>query len=281
VTVRALAADPSAAGHPFRHTYIGLGLRDDASIVRDGDTWQADYTDDGEPYLRIRIGPGARAEVVAFDAEGGVAARTIGPSLGAAIGQHATWYALAGEAEERLDGAVVTRFWRTVAFRTPGVWVDLAPRDEVYAFVPAIGIGMLTVPVPPGERLRIPEPGPVARRIGLDPYAEPFGPVRGELRRWFVGLDEPETEPVRLYRWSVPGILVGELVEGIRAANGPLRAIEWRPFLITDQRTMANEATCVWTIPPGTREHRFGLRAFGVGGPAFYLPRRMVPGRPA
>ena len=140
---------------------------------------------------------------------------------------------------------------------------------------------MLTVPVPPDESLRIPEPGPVARRIGLDPYAEPFGPVRGELLRWFVGLDESEAVPVRLYRWTVPGILVGELVERIRAANGPLRSIEWRPYLLTDQRSMAFGETRVWTVRPGTREHRLGLRAFGVGGPAFHIPRPGQPGRPA
>ena len=110
-------------------------------------------------------------------------------------------------------------------------WVQTACPNVRYSFIPAIGIGQLCLPLPAGVDWRPPEPGPIARRIGLRPFddAVEIGPAT--LTRFAGGGRNPEREPIRLVKVSLPGILVPEAVAACLNAHGPARSVEWRPFV--------------------------------------------------
>ena len=144
--------------HPFELPYVGLGLLDEASIRRDGDAWTADYRSADEPYLTIRVEPD-HVEVVEVEVDGERVATTFERTLTRAIGLHGSG-ALRGP---------VSRFWQRAA-DLPGAfdaWVEVSIPRAQFAFVPAIGLGRLSIPWPTDVPWRTPEPGPIARRIGL------------------------------------------------------------------------------------------------------------------
>lgn len=239
-------------GHPFIHTYIGLGLLDEASIRRDADAWLAEYPDDrGDPYLRIRVEADGRAELHEHDADGRRVARTLGPSLMDAIGRH-SYFAL----------AEASPFWVRVAQRGPRAWIAVSIPEIHFSFIPAIAIGGLYVPVPLDRPWVEPTPGPIARRIGLSPTQEPPGPSGATLLRFVAGEPEPREERVNLVRYQLPGILVVETVAAVFAANGPLRSIEWRPFVLPQ---LVGQVGQLWHSPRQTTLPDGGvLTGFGI-----------------
>lgn len=238
--------------HPFTHAYIGLGLLDESSILRDGDAWGAEYKDaEGRPYLAVFIGPNL-AKILEFDGDERVAV-TVAPTLARAIQQHGTT-ALGGE---------FSRFWARVARAANMVWLQLSPPEAVTTFVPAIGLGHLVMPTPWNSRWRRPEPGPIARRLGCDLFREPYFEP-GTLLRYIAGEPRAPKQRVRIYRGLVPGILVAEVAAAYYAANGPLRSIEWRPFVLPSSVLHVGQA---WpsirpvTLPDGTTMTGFAIVA--------------------
>ena len=206
--------------HPFTFDYIGLGLLDEASIRRDHDRWAADYRDAaGDPYLVVHVGA-SRVRIEELDA-GGRVALTVAPTITQAIGMHGA---------DAL-GAERSRFWERVAASTPRAWIQTACPNACYTFIPAIGIGRLCLPLPHDVEWRPPEPGPIARRIGLRPFddATEIGPAT--LTRFAGGGRNPERGPIRLVKVSLPGILVPEAAAACLNAHGPARSVEWRPFV--------------------------------------------------
>jgi hypothetical protein len=240
--------------HPFRLPYIGLGLLDEATIRREGDTWRAEYRDGDDPFVEVEIAPDGRTTVTAREPDGRRLGSASGLNLVQAIG------AIGGP----LLRGDVSPFWLRVARRADGVWVALSGDRIELSFVPALGIGTISVPVRRGCEWHEPGPGPIARRIGLATSDREVDVVEATLLRWFVGLDEPDEEPILVHRYSVPGILVGELADAIFEANGPLRSIEWRPYLHHDLARTAWGGGDLWTVPEGRREFRFGLRRFAI-----------------
>jgi len=229
-----------ADGHPFTHRYIGLGLLDEASVRRDGDAWTAEYPDQrGDPYLRVRIVADGHATLEETDEDGRRVATTVGRSMAEAIGRHGA-YAL-GE---------VSPFWIRVLRHGAQAWIALTIPEIRYSFIPAIAIGGLYVPVPLDRPWVEPVPGPVALRIGLPPSGDPPGPRGATLLRFVAGEDEPREERIRLARYSLPGILVTETVGALYAANGPLRSIEWRPFVLPQPVDRVGQ---LWHTPRPTR----------------------------
>ena len=201
--------------HPFTFDYIGLGLLDEASIRRENDSWAADYGDAaGSPYLTVHVGP-SRIRIEELDA-GGRVALTVAPTITQAIGMHGS----DALGDER------SRFWERVAASTPLAWVETAFSNARYSFIPAIGIGQLCLPLPADVEWRAPEPGPIARRIGFHPFddAVEIGPAK--LTRFADGRQNPEQEPIRLVKVSLPGILVPEAVAACFNAHGPARSLE-------------------------------------------------------
>ena len=257
----------SAPAHPFRLPYVGLGLLDEASIRREGDTWTADYPIGDEPYLTIRVAPDG-VEIDELE-NGMLVATTRGSDLDRAIGMHGEG-ALSGE---------LSRFWTRLVERAGPVWVQLTvPGDVRYAFVPAIGLGRLCVPSPLDVRWVTPEPGPLARRFGFRPFdpADPDTTTRAQLLRLVDDEPGPRVEEVRLHGTDLPGILVAETVAALYAANGPLRGIEWRPFV--------NPAPTDWAVqrwnmprpsllPDGAVLRAFALVREGIRGVDRHLSR--------
>ena len=185
-------------------------------------TWTADYLIGDEPYLTIRIAPD-RVEVVEFDDAGDRVATTVESTLTRAIGVHGGG-ALGGQ---------VSRFWQR-AWVLAGwfqVWVEVSIPGVRFAFVPAIGLGRLTVPCPLAVPWRAPEPGPIARRIGAVPFDEPDGLVRATMYRTYLDRSEVVSDPIWLHTTTIQGILLAETVAAVYAANGPLRSVAWRPFV--------------------------------------------------
>ena len=211
----------SAPSHPFTMPYVGLGLLDEASIRLDGENWIADYPIGDDPYLTIAVGPD-RVEFLEVE-DGSIVARTVETTLERALGFHGIG---------ALD-CEISRFWRRVAEGAGSVWVLLSMPETRYAYVPAIGFGQLCVPSPLGIPWVTPEPGPLARRLGFEPFdpTDPATTVTACLLRRVEGEPELRREEVRLHGTELPGILVGETVAAIYAANGPLRGREWRPFV--------------------------------------------------
>ena len=227
-----------AATHPFVHAYVGLGLLEESSIRHDGETWTADYRIGDEPYLAIRIGPHA-VEIVEFDRAGAELATTRESTLTRAIGVHGAG-ALTGES---------SRFWLRAMVHAPGVWVQLSCPEARFSFVPAIALGRLSVPSPLDVPWQRPKPGPIARRLGFVPFDEPDAASHAVLIRSYRGRDEPVIEPIRLHRTTIPGILLAETVDALYAANGPLKGIEWRPFL---ENEPAGPVARSWPSPPSS-----------------------------
>ncbi len=208
--------------HPFEFPYIGLGLLDEASIQHSGDEWTAEYRIGDEPYLTIRVEPGY-VEVVEVEVDGERVATTFERTLTGAIGLHGSG-ALRGP---------VSRFWQRAA-DLPGAfdaWVEVNIPRAQFAFVPAIGLGRLSIPWPTDVPWRTPEPGPIARRIGLEPFDEPDGVVPATMLRTYASPPGVVSEPIWLHSTTIPGILLGETIEAVYAANGALRSVAWRPFV--------------------------------------------------
>jgi hypothetical protein len=121
--------------HPFTHAYIGLGLLDESSILRDGDAWAAEYRDAvGEPYVVVYAGP-TLVKIVEFGGDKRVAV-TLAPNFTRAIGMHGA-DALGGER---------SRFWVRVAASTPLAWVQIACPSARFSFVAGQGARGLRSP---------------------------------------------------------------------------------------------------------------------------------------
>jgi hypothetical protein len=212
----------STPWHPFEFPYVGLGLLDEASIRREGDDWTAEYRADGEPYLALRVTPDL-AQVVEIDEDGDRVATTTERTLVRALGLHA------GSAVRGLP----SRFW-TRARSLAGwfdVWVDVSlPRAE-FAFVPAFGLGRLSVPSALDVPWLAPEPGPIARRIGAVPFDEPDTMVRATMHRTFLRRPDVVSESIRLFTTTIPGILLPETIAALHEANGRHESVAWRPFV--------------------------------------------------
>jgi hypothetical protein len=237
--------------HPFRHAYIGLGLLDESSIHCDGDTWTADYRIGAEPYLTVRIAPD-QVEIEEFDRDGSHAASTRETTPVRAIGLHGGG-ALSGD---------FSRFWLRASLLAERVWVQLSCPDAGCSFVPAIGLGRLSVPSSLGVPWRVPAPGPIARRLGLEPFDEPDGTVRATLIRSYRGHPEPVADVIELHQTTIPGILLAETVDAVYTANGPLRAIEWRPFVENEPAGPVGRA---WpSLPPPLRAGQPSLTGYAI-----------------
>lgn len=214
--------DEVMSQHPFLFDYVGLGLLDEESIRQDGTAWSAEYRIAGEPYLQVLVAPG-RVRISEFD-NGDRVALTSATSLTQAIGMHGS-SALEGD---------ISRFWERVGRTAGRVWVQLSSPTARYSYVPAIGIGVLCIPMPLDVQWREPELGPLARRLSAPPFGVDRSVSDATLVRFVAGEAKPREERVRLHKASVLGILAAEAVEAYFAANGPLRSIEWRPFLLAE-----------------------------------------------
>jgi hypothetical protein len=207
--------------HPFTLPYIGLGLLDEPSIRRDGEIWTAEYPDtSGRPYLVARI----HADHVRLEEfeDGKRVDMTAGGTLASAIGQHGKG-ALLGEA---------SRFWLRVVRDLSNVWVQISGADVRYGFVPAIGLAELTIPLPGGMRWIPPTPGPIANRIGLNPFDETTEVMTGTLLRTIREEPTPRVQAIKVVKATMPGILIPEAAEAYFEAFGGLRSIEWRPYVL-------------------------------------------------
>ena len=238
------------SSHPFTHSYLGLGLLDPDSIHRVGRTWAAEYRDGEEPYLRLTVGPN-RCRVEEFDETGTRVAMSGGPNQGIALTAHAR-----GAVDGTRD---LSRFWLRVLRHGPPVYITLQS-DTVMAYVPAFGIGLLRVPIPPGRTWVEPEPTPIEQRVGTA-GRDPFGPRTGILLRWYAGRPAPTELRIRILQYLVTGIVVNEFARAIEAAN-PLQAIEWRPFVeIEPEKTVGRR----WGVTERWQEHPEGrLLGFAI-----------------
>ena len=223
--------------HPFNHAYIGLGLLDDASIRRHGDTWAAEYCDAaGDSYLLVHAAP-SQVRIEEFDS-GKRVALTVDSTLRDAIGRHG---------QDALGGDM-SRFWARVSRTSSQVWIQLTPPEALAAYVPAIGLGRVSIPVPLDGAWCDPEPGPLARRLGFWPFVDGVREVSATLFRYIEGESRPRKERVTLRQASLPGLLLAEAVAAYYAANGRLRSIEWRPFMIPEPAERIGRAWKI-TIP--------------------------------
>ncbi len=209
--------------HPFTFDYIGLGLLDERSTIQHRDSWAAEYRDAaGDPYLVVYVGP-RQVRIEEFDA-GKRVGLTVDSTLLRAIGRHG---------QDALGGDM-SRFWARVARTSSQVWIQLTPPDVVGAYVPAVGMGLVSVPSPVDGAWRQPEPGPLARLLGVRPFVDEGHVVPATMLRYVEGERHPREERVVLHQAIVPGILLSEAIAAYYAANGPLRSIEWRPFVIPE-----------------------------------------------
>ena len=238
-------------GHPFTFEYIGLGLLDEGSIHRRGRTWVAEYRHtDGDPYMVVEVGS-RLVRIDEFEGDRRVG-RTQAPDLTRAIGQH-SGNALEGER---------SRFWERVSDRTPSAWVELECRRVRFGFVPAMGIGVLCLPLPPDVPWQPPSPGPIARRIGLDTFDDTIQVRRATLVRYLGPKWLPMPEPIQLVKVSMPGILVSEAVGALLRAYGPIDSVEWRPFILAG---LGGKVGLIWQRRPdrlGATEER--MAAFSI-----------------
>jgi hypothetical protein len=237
--------------HPFSHAYIGLGLLDDASIRQRGDRWAAEYRDAaGDPYLVVNVDPG-RVRIEEFDS-GKRVAMTADSTLLRAVGLHG---------QDALGGDM-SRFWARVARSSSQVWIQLTPPEVLAAYVPAIGLGRVSIPVPLDGTWCDPEPGPLARRLGYRPLIDDARMVTATLLRYIEGEARPRRERVTLRQASLPGLLLAEAIGAFYAANGRLRSIEWRPFMIpepADPIDRAWKATIPALTPDGGVQYGYAI----------------------
>jgi hypothetical protein len=228
------------SSHPFVFPYIGLGLRDDASIRRLDGAWHADYPDaDGRPYLRLAV-TDDETTIEEIDEDGRVAAITAATSLADAIGRHGS-DALPGD---------VSRFWFRAIHGAISIWTPLACRAD-YAFVPALGLARVHLPMPTGSTLPPLRVGALAARLSLAYGADPI-PRPGLLLRWGAGRILPTPEPISLHDFVVPGILLEELATALRSVR-KTPSIEWRPFADTTQSTTVHSLWPTHRVPDELR----------------------------
>ena len=223
--------------HPFTHDYIGLGLLDEASIIRHRDDWAAQYRHQGERYLEVYVTSGW-VRILEYD-DGARVGVSSAPTLAEAIGLRAA---------DVLLGRV-SRFWERVARTVPAVRVQTSAPNVTRTYIPGIGIGHLCFPMPLDVTWREPERGPVARRLGLAPFARSLRAADATLYRTVRGESKPRSERIRLVDVFTPGVLIAESVEGFHAANGPSRSVEWHPFLLPD---VVMRVAHPWQAPPRT-----------------------------
>lgn len=222
--------------HPFRFAYIGLGLRDEASIHREGDDWHADYPDAaGRPYLHAKLGPDGAA-LTEFAKDGRTVAETRDREIAPAIGRHAGG-AINGE---------FSRFWWRVAAGARLVWIPLQISVR-FTYIPAMGLARLRVPRPLGMPLPPVEPGPLATRLGLDYVEDEDSPAVAMLFRRYRDDDDGVATPIAVHRITTQGILVQELTASIARLVAPLAGVEWRPFLDPELRSRVAQS---WPCPP-------------------------------
>lgn len=256
--------------HPFRYSYVGLGLLDEASIHQERhrgvDRWVADYPDlRGRPYLRVGIEP-SLATIEEFDTHGERVAMTVSPSLTDAIGRHG---AGATNAEGARDG--VSRFWVRAISGAISIWTPIDATVR-YSFIPAMGLATVYIPAPRGSTWVNPAPGPVATRIERDFDEDDGWPRPATLYRWPAEDGPPTTEPIDIHAITVQGILLAELADAIKLARGPLRSIEWRPFASVNSSTFVRNA---W--PASVGHARPDMVSFAIGREA--KPLRRLPAR--
>ena len=221
--------------HPFTHAYIGLGLLDESSINRRRDIWRAEYRDAmGQPYLVVRVLKD-HVRLEEFDA-GKRVAMSVGPTLSRTIMIHG----------QGALGGVGSRFWLRIVRDLGNVWVQVSSADVTDGFIPAIAIGTLSIPLPGGMRWFPPEPGPIARSIGLAPFDEATHVMTGTLVRSIEGR-APSLQRVLVIRASMPGILIAEAAATYFEAYGHLRSIEWRPYVLP---TPVDDVNRSWSIGP-------------------------------
>lgn len=261
--------------HPFRLPYLGLGLRDDASIARDSGAWVAHYPDvAGRPYLRLRVADDGLTDVEEFDRRGRSVARTRESSLVRALGRHGAesmaaeafapqpedpprlWPELPGcaptpDTTPAPSGATISRFWLRATGGGLSVWCPLTWRGR-YGFVPAVGLASVHIPCRRGSRWVPPEPGLLATRLGID-FALAGRPRPAILVRW--GADGARTdEQVTLRTITVPAILLRELAAALAATEGAAASrgghvpatIEWRAYATTD---VGMAPFMAWSVP--------------------------------
>lgn len=237
--------------HPFTHAYIGLGLLDEGSIQRHRESWAAEYRDAaGSPYLVVYVGP-RQVRIEEFDA-GKRVALTVDTTPLRAIGRHG---------QDALGGDM-SRFWARVARTSSLVWIQLTPPDVVGAYVPAVGMGLVSVPLPVDGAWRQPDPGPLARLLGVRPFVDDGHVVPATMLRYVEGERQPREEHVVLHQAIVPGILLSEAIAAYYTANGPLRSIEWRPFVIPQPAERIGrvwEATIPVFTPDGVLQTGFAI----------------------
>lgn len=228
------------SNHPFRYEYIGLGLRDDASIKRDGDTWTADYLDiDGKRYMRVKIGPD-HVELRESHIDGSPGSVTWHRNLLEAIALHSL----------NCLGREPSEFKKRLMLQTPGptAWVPLR-EGYVIAFVPAIAMATVRIPYEDGISWSTPAPGPLATKLGIS-FADqesPDSPAPAVLVSSYAGYDRPETEYLIIRRIRVPAIVVPELMTQLYERGQP-RFVQERPYVdleCTDTLSMS------WVLPPG------------------------------
>lgn len=238
---RAPRTPAAVADHPFGDLpYLGLGLLDPASIRHDPatDAWSADYPDQwGRPCLQVTIGPRGY-DIVELGENGARLRLAHGHDLEIAV-QHYALGALGGK---------ISSFWKRLGPHVQSIWLLISGAGEhLTAFCPAVGIVEVRIPTPVKAPWTEPGPTPMELRLGLAPMIDPIGPRHGSLLRWYADApDVPRIARVRVRQYAMPAILLPDFSLALRAAMGPLTAIEWRPIGWTQPTLRLGQA---WDVP--------------------------------
>jgi hypothetical protein len=247
---RAPRTPAAIADHPFGDLpYLGLGLLDPTSIRhdREDDAWSADYPDQwGQPCLQVSIGSRG-VDIVGLAPDGTRECSARGTSLGIAV-QHYGLGVLGGD---------IPSFWERVGPRVQSIWLLISgAREHLMSFCPAVGIAEVRIPTPVREPWAEPGPTPIELRLGLAPMRDPIGPRHGSLLRWYADEpDVPRIARVRVRQYAMPAILLPDFSVALKAAMGPLSAIEWRPIGWTQPTLRLGQA---WDVPEDWQERPDG-----------------------